>query len=71
MEIKKSKKASLQDMRGINFLLGLIVALAAIFFFFESLLSLKYFLHSYYNYSVGESKSRRAFFYFKCFRGTF
>ena len=35
MEIKKSKKASLEDMKGTNFLLGLIVALAALFFFFE------------------------------------
>ena len=35
MEIKKSKKASLKDLRGINLLMGLIVALALMFFFFE------------------------------------
>ena len=37
MEIKKSKKASLKDLRGINLLMGLIVALALMFFFFGSL----------------------------------
>lgn len=35
MEIKKSKKASLQGMRSINLLMGLIVALAIMFFVFE------------------------------------
>ncbi len=35
MEIKKSKKASLKDLRGINLLMEVIVALALMFFFFE------------------------------------